>query len=57
MVMYILSTTVSAMEKERATLLLKDMIDNHLCDNVDMAVLLASLLKVFNQKKPTARCR
>lgn len=53
---FVLSGVVTAMEKERATLVLQALVSNNVCEHVDMKDVLAKLLQVFYTKKPPGRC-
>lgn len=56
MLKFVLSGVVTAMEKERATLVLQALVSNNVCEHVDMKDVLAKLLQVFYTKKPPGRC-
>lgn len=56
MVNYVLSSA-SAFEKDNAILVIQELVSQNLCENVDVTALLNDLIKVFNLKKPPARCK
>lgn len=47
----------TAFEKEKATLVIQDLIKNELCEHVDRSKLLNALLRIFNVKKPSGKCK
>lgn len=53
MIKYVLSSIVSAVEKDNAVLVIQELVSRNLCENVDVTVLLNDLIKVFNLKKTT----
>lgn len=55
MVLYYLSSSVSAKEKELSISIMQHLVMKDLCRDVDMTELLFHLLKIRNEKKPTAR--
>lgn len=57
MVLYYLSSIVSAKEKENSISIMQTLVKNDLCTDVDMTELVFHLLKIKNEKKPTARCK
>lgn len=57
MLSYVLSSIVTAVEKDNAVLVIQELVSLNLCENVDVTALLDELVKVFNLKKPPARCK
>lgn len=55
MVSYMMSS-VSAVEKDNAVLVIQELAIQKMCENVDVTALLEKLIKVINLKKPPARC-
>ncbi|KAJ6648931.1 DNA-dependent protein kinase catalytic subunit [Pseudolycoriella hygida] len=55
MVLFYLSSTVSAKEKENAISIMQVLVKEDLCKDVGMTELVYHLLKIRNEKKPTAR--
>lgn len=55
MVLFYLSSSVSAKEKENSISILRSLVEKDLCKDVDMTELVFHLLKIKNEKKPTAR--
>lgn len=55
MILYYLSSSASAKEKENSISIMQNLVKNELCKDVDMTELVFHLLKIKNEKKPTAR--
>lgn len=56
MLQFVLSGAVSALEKERATIVIHSLVRRRLCAGVPMTELLAQLLQVFHNTKATSKC-
>lgn len=56
MLAFVLSGDVSALEKERATVVLHALVKGGLCGQVPIKDLLAQVLQVFNNGKATGKC-
>lgn len=55
MVLYYLSSSVTAKEKENAISIMQILVKKELCKDVNLTELVFHLLKIRNEKKPTAR--
>lgn len=56
MLQFLLAGNVTAGEKERATIVILSLVQQHLCGASDMADVLTQLLRVFHNGKATGRC-
>ncbi len=53
--LFYLSSNVSAKEKENSLSIMQSMVNEGLCKDLNMSELIFHLLKIKNEKKPTAR--